>query len=182
MTPEHIAATNRANLIALANLTRKAFDGVEKLMELNLQVAKTVMSENVEHLQESAHAKDVKELLALQANFVQPLAEKAVSYSRHLYQIANDTQSALTDGVRENIQERSTQLQSLISEMTQGTPGSTEAISNIIKQAMTNANTVFESTQKAIKQATDMSSHQVQTATESALKASEQLFKKAVAN
>ena len=53
---------------------------------------------------------------------------------------------------------------------------------NMIKQAVSNANTAFESSQKALKQAIDMSSHQAQSATESALKASEKLFKSAVAN
>ena len=47
MTPEQISAANKANMETLANLSRKAFEGVEKLMELNIQVAKTMMSEQV---------------------------------------------------------------------------------------------------------------------------------------
>ena len=53
---------------------------------------------------------------------------------------------------------------------------------NLIKQAVANANTAFESTQKAVKQAIDISNHQTQSAAESALKASEKLFKKSTAN
>jgi hypothetical protein len=53
---------------------------------------------------------------------------------------------------------------------------------NLIKQAVANASTAFESSQKAVKQAIDMSSHHTQSATESALKASEKLFKSTVAN
>ena len=47
LTQEQISAANKANLETLAQLSRKTFDGVEKLMELNLQVAKTLMQEFV---------------------------------------------------------------------------------------------------------------------------------------
>ena len=40
LTPEQFAAANKANLETLFGLTNKAFEGVEKLVELNLQVAK----------------------------------------------------------------------------------------------------------------------------------------------
>ena len=72
MTPEQISAANKANMETLANLSRKAFEGVEKLMELNIQVAKTMMSEQVEHMKSCASAKDAQALMAMQAQF-QPI-------------------------------------------------------------------------------------------------------------
>ena len=45
MTPEQMIAAHKANLETLFGLTGKAFEGVEKLVELNLQVAKTAMGE-----------------------------------------------------------------------------------------------------------------------------------------
>ena len=36
LTPEQFAAANKANLETLFGLTNKAFEGVEKLVELNL--------------------------------------------------------------------------------------------------------------------------------------------------
>ena len=76
MTPEQISAANKANMETLANLSRKAFEGVEKLMELNIQVAKTMMSEQVEHMKSCASAKDAQDLMAMQAKFVKPFSEK----------------------------------------------------------------------------------------------------------
>jgi hypothetical protein len=61
------------------------------------------------------------------------------------------------------------------------TPNNSDAMVNLIKQAVANASTAFESSQKAVKQAIDMSTHQTQSATESALKASDKLFKNTVA-
>ena len=93
LTPEQLAAANKANLETLLNLTNKAFEGVEKLVELNMQVAKTAMSENVENAKRALTVRDAQQLMAMQAGMVQPLAEKIMAYSRHLYDIANETQS-----------------------------------------------------------------------------------------
>ena len=182
LTQEQISAANKANLETLAQLSRKAFDGVEKLMELNLQVAKTLMQENVEHLQDTSKAKDIKDYFAMQASFIQPLTEKAISYSRHLYTIANETQADMNEITKSDLQTRSENLSKVMSDMTVNIPGSSDAMVNLIKQAVANANTAFESTQKAVKQAIDISNHQTQSAAESALKASEKLFKKSTAN
>ncbi len=182
LTQEQIASANKANLETLAQLSRKAFDGVEKLMELNLQVATTLMQENVAHMQDVSKAKDIKEYMGMQAHFVQPMAEKAMAYCRHFYSIANQTQTSINEVTKADMQKRTTEMQKLLSDLISQTPSSSDTTVNLIKQAVANANTAFESSQKAVKQALDMSSHQAHTASESALKASEKLFKSAVAN
>ena len=93
LTPEQIAAANKANLETLLNLTNKAFEGVEKLVELNMAVAKSAMTENVQNAKQALSVRDAQQLMAMQAGMVQPLAEKIMSYSRHLYNIANETQT-----------------------------------------------------------------------------------------
>ena len=51
LTPEQIAAAQKANLETLFGLTTKAFEGVEKLIELNLQVVKSTLAEGQENAQ-----------------------------------------------------------------------------------------------------------------------------------
>eukprot|EP01136_Pigoraptor_vietnamica_P025112 Opistho-1_new@78767 len=91
LTAEQVFAAHKANLETLFGLTNKAFEGVEKLVELNLQVAKTALGEAAETTQAALSVKDAQELLSLQASLLQPSAEKAASYSRHLYEIATST-------------------------------------------------------------------------------------------
>ena len=45
MTVEQMMGAHKANVETLFGLTSKAFEGMEKLMELNMQVAKTAMGE-----------------------------------------------------------------------------------------------------------------------------------------
>ena len=91
LTAEQVLAAHKANVETLFGLTNKAFEGVEKLVELNLQVAKTALSEAADTTAAALSVKDAQELLTLQAALLQPSAEKAASYSRHLYEIATST-------------------------------------------------------------------------------------------
>ena len=91
MTVEQVVAANKANVETLFGLTNKAFEGVERLVELNLQVAKAALSEVAEGTKAALSVKDAQELLSLQAGMLQPSAEKAVAYGRHVYDIAATT-------------------------------------------------------------------------------------------
>ena len=44
LTAEQLVAAQKANLETLFDLTNKAFEGVEKLVELNLQVANSSLT------------------------------------------------------------------------------------------------------------------------------------------
>jgi hypothetical protein len=51
LTAEQLIAAHKANVETLFDLTNKAFEGVEKLVELNLQVARTTLTEASETAQ-----------------------------------------------------------------------------------------------------------------------------------
>jgi phasin family protein len=88
LNAEQALAAQKANVEFLFGLTKTAFDGAEKLMELNLQVAKAAMSEAADTAKAALSVKDAQELMAFQTSLLQPVAEKASAYSRHVYDIA----------------------------------------------------------------------------------------------
>ena len=171
LTPEQIAAANKANLETLLNLTNKAFEGVEKLVELNMQVAKTAMSENVENAKRALTVRDAQQLMAMQAGMVQPLAEKIMAYSRHLYDIANETQSTFAKVAEAQLKANNSKLSGMVEELSKNAPAGSEAAVQAIKQAMTAANNAYETTQKSIKQAVDLAQNNFNAATNTAMKA-----------
>ena len=75
LTPDQLLAAHKANIETLFGLTNKAFEGVEKLVELNLQVAKAAIGEAAENTRAALSVKDAQELVALQAALLQPTAE-----------------------------------------------------------------------------------------------------------
>ncbi len=173
-TPEQVAAAHKANLETLFGLTTKAFEGMEKLVELNMQVVKTTLAENVEHAKRTLTARDAQELVALQVSLIQPVAEKAVAYSRHVYEIAADTQSEFTRVAEAQLAESTRNVQSLVDNFAKNAPAGSESTVAIVKSAISAANNAYESVQKATKQAVEIAESNFQAAATAATKAAQQ--------
>ena len=67
LTPEQIAAVQKANLETLAGLTNQAIQSVEKLVELNMQITKNSLSESMSNAKKSLEVRDLQQLIAQQA-------------------------------------------------------------------------------------------------------------------
>ena len=156
LTVEQIVAAQRANVETLFGLTHKAFEGVEKIVELNLTASKAALSEASGHTQTMLSVKDAQELLALQSGLLQPLSEKTAAYSRHLYDIASGTTSEFNKAVESQTADAQAKFMSLVDGAAKNAPAGSETAMAVMKSTVAAANNAFESVQKAVKQATDM--------------------------
>ena len=75
-----------------ADMSRKFFDTAQKIGELNIQAAKTLMDESLGSAQQMMTAKDPYEVLSVAATQTQPIAEKVRAYQQHLTNIAAQSQ------------------------------------------------------------------------------------------
>ena len=171
LTPDQFLASQKANLETLNGLTNKAFEGVEKLIELNLQATKAALTESQSHAQALLSVRDVQELLTLQAGMLQPLAEKTAAYSRHLYDIASGTSSEFSKAVEAKVAESQAQFASLVDSATKNAPAGSDTAVAMMKSAVAAANNAFESVQKAVKQASDMAEANFNAASKTATEA-----------
>src|ERR1700684_2903455 len=144
LTPEQFAAAQKANFETLFGLTTKAFEGVEKLVELNLQVVKSTLAESQENAQRALSVKDAQELLALQANLAQPVAEKALSYGRHLYEIASSTQAEFARVAEAQFEDQTRKTQTLVENVAKNAPAGSETAVSMMKSAIAAANSTYE--------------------------------------
>ncbi len=156
LTAEQIVASHKATVETLFGLTHKAFEGVEKLVELNVQASKAALAETANHTQAVLSAKDAQELMALQAGLMQPLAEKTAAYSRHLYDIASGTTAEFTKAVEGHASEFQSKMVNLVDSASKNAPAGSETAVAVMKSAVAAATNAFESVQKAVKQASDM--------------------------
>ena len=171
LTPEQMIAAHKANVEVLFGLTEKAYAGIEKLVELNLQVAKAALSETAETVQAALTVKDAQELMALQQALLQPAAEKAAAYSRHIYDIATGTQTEVGKVVESQLADAQKKILQAVDGAAKNAPAGTETATNLMKSAVSAANTAFESVQKAVKQASDLADSNFQAITQTASKA-----------
>jgi len=172
-TAEQMMTAHKANLETLFGLSHKAFEGVEKLVELNMQVAKTTLAETAEHTQAALSVKDVQELLALQAAMMQPAAEKAAAYSRHLYDIMAGTNAEVTKVTEATMADSQKKVLALVDNAVKNAPAGTENAVALVKSAVAAANNAFESVQKASKQAAEVADANFQAMTNTAVKATQ---------
>ena len=173
LNTEQLMAAHQANVDTLFGLTTKAFEGVEQFVALNLQVAKAGMSEAAEHAKASLSVKDAQELLALQASLLQPAAEKAAAYSRHLYEIAAGTGAEVTKIAEGKLAESQKSFMAVVDSAVKNAPAGSENAVALVKSAVAAANNALESVTKAAKQAQDVAEANFQAINTSAIKATQ---------
>ena len=178
LTAEQLMASHKANIETLFGLTHKAFEGVEKLVELNVQATKAALAETANHAQALMGVKDAQELMALQAGMVQPLAEKTAAYSRHLYDIAQAAGADIGKTFEVQAAEAQKKVMGLVDSATKNAPAGSETAVAVMKSAVAAANNAFESMQKAVKQATDMAESNFNNAAASVNNAAKSVAKK----
>ncbi len=171
LTADQIIAAQKANLETLFDLTNKAFQGVEKLVELNLQVAKASMSEAQSTAAANLGAKDAQELLALQAGLLQPAAEKAAAYGRHLYDIATATNAEVSKVAEAQVASAQAKFASALDGAVKNAPAGTESAAALVRSAIAAAASAMENVQKATKQAADVAEANFQSMASQASKA-----------
>jgi phasin family protein len=173
ITAEQLLAAHKSNVETMFDLSAKAFSGVEKLVELNLQVAKTSLSEAAETTQAMLSVKDAQELFALQASLMQPSAEKAAAYGRHVYEIVAGTGAEVGKVAESTMTDTQKKVLALVDNAVKNAPAGSENAVALVKSAVAAANNAYESVSKAAKQAGEVAEANFQALTASAVKATQ---------
>ena len=156
LTPEQMMAIHKSNVETLFGLTTKAFEGVEKLVELNVTASRAALAEAAETAQSVLSVKDAQELLALQAALFQPLAEKTSAYSRHLYDITSSTGAEFGRAFEGQFADAQQKFLAVVDNASRNAPAGSETAVAVFKSAVAAGSNALESVQKAVKQATDV--------------------------
>ena len=156
LTAEQVLASQKATVETLFGLTSKAFEGVEKLVELNVTASKAALAEAAGTAQAILSVKDAQELLALQAALFQPLAEKTAAYSRHLYDIASGTGAEFGKAFEVQATDAQKKFMAVVDNAAKNAPAGSETAVAVFKSAVAAGSNALESVQKAVKQASDV--------------------------
>lgn len=156
-TPEQFFAASKtgfeAQFAALTALNKKAFEGFEQIVSLNVNAVKATFEEGTAAAQQLVTAKDPQELLNLTTAQAKPSAEKALAYGRHLSTITSATQQEFTKAVESHIAETNAKVISFIDEITKHAPAGSEQAVTALKTAVGNINAGYEQLSKTTKQA-----------------------------
>ena len=173
MTAEQVMSAHKVNVETLFGLGGLAFDSMEKFVELNLSAAKSAFTHAAEGSQAALSVKDPQEFVALQATWMQPVAEKAAAYGRGVYEIASSTSAEVGRVVEATAADAQTKFIAIVDTAVKNAPAGTENAVALVKSAVAAANNAFESVQKATKQAVEVADANIQAMSSTAVRATQ---------
>ncbi|QIM48946.1 TIGR01841 family phasin [Pusillimonas sp. DMV24BSW_D] len=169
--PQSIYANQKASLDKILAAQGSIFGGFEKLVDLNLKVWKATFDDVARVSQQAIELKDPQDAVAFTSNAMQPNADKAVAYSKHVYDIFTSVQADLTKLTEEQVNESQQQLHDAIEEFAKSAPTGSESAIALMKSSVVSATNAYETATKAAKQASDAAQSNITAATNASLKA-----------
>ena len=151
-TPETLIALNKANIDAALRFAGVALQGAERLIDLQLQTAKTALNDSFESARALASVRDFEQLAALKDTLVQPSVEKATAYAKQVYDVATATQSDMGKLVEEQVTEFNKQVISALDQMVKSAPAGSEVGIAAMKSTLAAVNSGFDNLTKVAKQ------------------------------
>jgi len=121
-TPEQFAAANKASVDALFTIAHAQFAAFERLSALNFNTTKAAFEDSVNQAKALLSVKDAQELVNLTAASAQPSLEKAIAYSRNVYEVATQTQAEVTKLAETQAAEMNKTVVSLMDKLTKNAP------------------------------------------------------------
>ena len=119
--------------------------------------------------QAALSVKDAQELFALQQSVLQPIGEKAVAYSRSVYEIAVSTGAEVMRVAEEQTAAAQAKFMAIVDTAVKNAPAGSEQGVALFKSAIAAASNAIETAQKAAKQAIEVAEANFDTATKSAI-------------
>jgi phasin family protein len=172
--PKEVLETQKVALDAMMAVQSSMFGGFEKLVDLNLKVMKATMDEVSQKTHEAMGVKDAQEAVAMSSSLVQPSAEKAAAYGKHVYDIVAGVQADIAKLTEGKMADSQKQMATLVEQFSRNAPSGAESTVAMLKSSLAQANAAYESMNRAAKQAAEVAEKNLQAATSTAFKAATQ--------
>ena len=166
VTPEQIQAATKANVEAVLAVASTQFAVLEKLASINANAMKTAFEDSIANARALIGAKDAQELVNLQSSFAQPALEKAISYSRSVYEVATGANAELSKVAEKRVAEWNENFVSVLDKVTKNAPAGSDVAVAAVKSMLAAANSAYDNFSKVTKQATEIAEANVAAATE----------------
>ncbi len=169
--PQQFVVSQKASLEKVLAVQSTVFTGFEKLVDLQLKAIKATLEDVAQKSQEAIEVKDPQEALALGSAWAQPGAERALAYSKHVYDIVSGVQSDLSRLAEEQLSQGREQFTQAIDQFAKNAPTGSESAVALLKSSLASATNAIESINRATKQAVQTAETNINAATDATLRA-----------
>ena len=133
--PPALKSHLNAQFSFMAELSKKMFEGVQRVGQLNVQVAQTVMDEAINSAHQLIESNTPTEYMSIAAAQVQPVAEKVRAYQQHLSNIGAGVQAELSKTAEQHVPETSRTAAAVAEEVARRNAEETDKVSQRQKAA-----------------------------------------------
>jgi len=164
-TPEQLIALNKSNIDAAMRLAGVTLQSVEKLVDLQMETAKSALAESANSVRALSAIKDPQDLAALQGRVMQPSLDNVSTYARALYGVAASTQAELNKLIETQIADFNKSAITALDKAAANAPAGTEFAVAAMRSAVAGANQAFDNVSKVAKQFAEVTEANIATAT-----------------
>jgi phasin family protein len=175
LAPENLLAAQKAGLDASFGLAARAFEGFEKLFELNAQTLRTALAEHQALVAKTYTARDPREFFALQNQHAQLGAQRVQAYWQRVYEIGSDVRGVYVEAFQEQLGKSRRNAQALVDSLASNAPAGSEVVVNAwrsaIDAATESANSAYEAARQAATKVVEAAQNDATVATQTAVRA-----------
>lgn len=172
LNTENLVSANKAAIDTLLSVANTALATAESMAALNLGTAREALNDGAKNAKAVMGVKSPQEAASLNAALGQPAVEKAVAYSRSVYEISSGAATEMSKLIQAQFAELNKAAQDLAEKTAKASPFGSDVALAAVRQAVTAANSAFDNLNKAAKQAAEFTEAGVSAATSAAVKAS----------
>jgi phasin family protein len=181
LTPEQLVAVQKSNVDLCFDLAGRVIDGMAKMTELNMQVARSALVEAQKNVLKAISATQPSELRTLPVGVAEPIPEKIQSYTRNLFEIASGVLAEFNRVAQAQVNAYDQRLHTLVEEVGKGAPAGSEAAVAAWKSALETTSSFYDTMQRSYQQATQAVQSNLAAATDTAPKAARRAAEQASA-
>lgn len=142
-----------SQLAAFSALLTIAVQGTEKVVALNMAVAKASSEDSMAAAKDLFAVKDPQAFFSLATAYAKPNAEKAAAYSRELTNIASSTKAEFAKVAETQVAETQGKINALVDSIAKNAPAGSENVIAMMESSVANAHAGYEQASKATQQA-----------------------------
>ncbi len=140
--------------MGLANIY---IESAEQLLRLQLEAAKAALKENATNAKALLEINDVQKLMALRSSLAESSLERAMVFSRDIYDVASRNQREITQLMEKRVAEFNKNLAGTVEKAAKGAPAGADVAMAALKSSLSASSTAMENLTKGARQMAEFS-------------------------
>jgi phasin family protein len=170
-TTQPFIQLGKTNVAQAARLAAIAIDNAERLAKLNYSTAKSALVYGAEEAEAATSANDIQGYLALGTKGAEAALERAVGYSRNLYELAFAARTQYVQVAEEASASYTKGMAAWVEKMSKSAPAGSEAVVDAFKSTLAVSTAALDQFQRVSKEAAELADASIRAATANATRA-----------